>query len=48
MAFEKQIEGISGYDEIGTYLIYLFFFVIGVPASIPMIITNAPLLFVLH
>ena len=27
-------------------LIYLFFFVIGVPASIPMIITNAPLLFV--
>ena len=46
MAFEKQIEGISGYNEIGTYLIYLFFFVIGVPASIPMIITNAPLLFV--
>ena len=45
MAFEKQIEGISGYNEIGTYLIYLFFFVIGVPASIPMIITNAPLLF---
>ena len=26
MAFEKQIEGISGYNEIGTYLIYLFFF----------------------
>lgn len=46
MSFEKQIEGISGYNEIGTYLIYLFFFVIGVPASIPMIITNAPLLFV--
>ena len=46
MAFEKQIEGISGYNEIGTYLIYLFFFVIGAPASIPMIITNAPLLFV--
>lgn len=46
MAFEKQIEGISGYNEIGTYLIYLFFFVIGVPASIPRIITNAPLLFV--
>ena len=46
MAFEKQIEGISGYNEIGTYLIYLFFFVIGVPASIPMIIANAPLLFV--
>lgn len=46
MIFEKQIENISGYNEIGTYLIYLFFFVIGVPASIPMIIANAPLLFV--
>jgi len=46
MIFEKQIEKISGYTEIGTYLIYLFFFVIGVPASIPMIIVNAPLLFI--
>ncbi|MGM9933650.1 DUF819 domain-containing protein [uncultured Clostridium sp.] len=46
MIFEKQIEKLSGYNELGTYLIYLFFFVIGVPASIPMIIKNAPLLFV--
>lgn len=46
MIFEKQIESLSGYNELGTYLIYLFFFVIGVPASIPMIIVNAPLLFV--
>lgn len=46
MVLEKQIQSISGYNELGTYLIYLFFFVIGVPASIPMIITNAPLLFV--
>ncbi|MDD6793994.1 MAG: DUF819 family protein [Clostridiaceae bacterium] len=44
--FEKQIEELSGYTELGTYLIYLFFFVIGVPASIAMIIENAPLLFV--
>lgn len=44
--FEKQIENLAGYNEIGTYLIYLFFFVIGVPASIKMIIVNAPLLFV--
>ncbi len=42
----KQIENMSGTQEIGTYLIYLFFFVIGVPASIMQIITNAPLLFV--
>ena len=46
LIFEKQIEELSGYSELGTYLIYLFFFVIGVPASIPMIIKNAPLLFV--
>lgn len=46
MIFEKQIEKLSGYNELGTYLIYLFFFAIGVPASIPMIIVNAPLLFV--
>ena len=35
-----------GAQEIGTYLIYLFFFVIGVPASIYDIVRNAPLLFV--
>lgn len=45
MVFEKQVEELSGYTEIGTYLIYLFFFAIGVPASIRMIIENAPLLF---
>lgn len=37
---------IKGTQEIGTYLIYLFFFVIGVPASVPMIIKNSPLLLV--
>ena len=45
--FAKQISETSGTQEIGTYLIYLFFFVIGVPASIPQILTEAPLLFVL-
>lgn len=33
-----------GAQEIGTYLIYFFLFVIGVPASIPVIIQNSPLL----
>lgn len=37
---------IQGSQELGTYLIYLFFFVIGVPASVPMIIKNSPLLLV--
>lgn len=45
-AFSGPISNLSGCQEIGTFLIYLFFFVIGVPASIMMIITNAPLLFV--
>lgn len=37
---------IRGSNELGTFLIYLFFFVIGVPASVPMIIMNSPLLLV--
>lgn len=44
--FPKYFESINGSQEIGTLLIYLFFVVIGVPASIPMIIQNAPLLLV--
>lgn len=43
----KQVEKVSGAQEIGTYLIYLFFFVIGVPASIGALIQEAPLLLVL-
>lgn len=42
----KFFESINGAQEIGTFLIYLFFVVIGVPASIMMIIQNAPLLLV--
>ena len=43
---EKRVEKLSGSQEIGTYLIYLFLFVIGVPASIGKIITETPLLLV--
>lgn len=38
--FSKQLENINGADEIGTFLIYLFFVVLGVPASIPDILKN--------
>ena len=44
--FEKQTSAMNGAQEIGTFFIYMFFFVIGVPASIMEILTNAPLLFV--
>lgn len=37
---------IRGSQEIGTFLIYLFFMVIGVPASIGMIISKSPMLLV--
>ena len=42
--FEKQAANMRGAQEIGTWLIYLFFFVIGVPASIGVLITSAPIL----
>lgn len=38
--FSKQLENINGSEEIGTFLIYLFFVVLGVPASISEIIKN--------
>jgi uncharacterized membrane protein len=38
--FSKQLEGINGAEEIGTFLIYIFFVVLGVPASISEIIKN--------
>ena len=44
--FEKQASSMHGAQEIGTLFIYMFFFVIGVPASIMEILVNAPLLFV--
>ncbi len=46
LLFPKCTEKLNGSQELGTYCIYLFFVVIGVPASIPLIIDNAPLLFV--
>lgn len=42
----KHVAKTAGAQEIGTYLIYLFLFVIGVPASIKQILVNAPMLFV--
>lgn len=40
----KFFSSINGAQEIGTFLIYIFFVVIGGPASIPLIIQNAPLI----
>lgn len=46
LLFPKFFDSLSGSQEIGTYLIHIFFVVIGIPASIPLIIENAPLLLV--
>ncbi|MDF9866951.1 putative membrane protein [Bacilli bacterium PM5-3] len=44
--FNKFFDNLKGSQEIGTFGIYIFFVVIGIPASIPKIITNAPILLV--
>ena len=42
-----KVEALHGSQEVGTYLIYLFLFVIGVPANIYTVVTKSPLLLVL-
>lgn len=44
--FPKQMSSVKGAQEIGTFLIYIFFAVIGAPASVPMIIKESPLLLI--
>lgn len=44
---DKKVKELSGSQEIGTYLIYLFLFVIGVPANVYTVVTKSPLLLVL-
>lgn len=44
--FHKQLSKLNGSQEIGTFLIYLFFAVIGAPASLKMIFKESPLLLV--
>ncbi|MDJ1088126.1 DUF819 domain-containing protein [Macrococcoides caseolyticum] len=44
LSFPNFFKQLNGSNEFGTFLIYLFFFVLGIPASIPLIIQTAPLL----
>jgi uncharacterized membrane protein len=43
--FPRSLEAIRGADELGTYLLYVFFFVIGLPASLVAVFARVPLLF---
>ena len=42
--FPKFTEKITGSEELGTFLIYIFFVLIGIPASFKTVITESPLL----
>jgi uncharacterized membrane protein len=44
--FPKFFTNLKGSKEIGTFFIHIFFVVIGVPASLAMILRESPLLFV--
>lgn len=44
--FPKYFSSFNGANEIGTFLIYIFFVVIGIPASIQAIIEKSPLLLI--
>jgi uncharacterized membrane protein len=44
-SFPSFFRGMHGAKEIGTFMVYVFFVVIGVPASLPMILEKSPLLF---
>ena len=44
LLFPKFSEKITGSEEIGTFLIYIFFVLIGVPASFKTVIMKSPLL----
>ncbi|MDP4468813.1 DUF819 domain-containing protein [Staphylococcus hyicus] len=46
MRFEHFFENLNGTNEIGTFMIYIFFVVIGTPASFSVIFKTAPLLFI--
>lgn len=41
----RFVERIRGADELGMYLLYLFFFVIGLRADLVQVVTNVPILF---
>ncbi len=46
-AMPAKVKEMHGSQEIGTYFIYLFLFVIGVPANIYTVVTKSPLFLVL-
>lgn len=44
--FARQFERIRGSHELGSYLLYVFLFAIGLPADLIQVVKNVPLMFV--
>jgi uncharacterized membrane protein len=44
--FHKSMSAINGPEELGTFMLYLFLFCIGLPASLKQVLVQAPLFFV--
>lgn len=44
--FHRSLSRVNGPEELGGYLLYLFLFVIGLPADLKSVLFNVPLFFV--
>jgi uncharacterized membrane protein len=44
--FHKPMAAINGPEELGTFILYLFLFCIGLPANLTLVLVQAPLFFV--
>ena len=44
-ALHRHIEKIGGAEELGAYMLYTFFFVIGLPADLVTVVFNVPVMF---
>ena len=43
--FHRELDRINGSEEIGAYMLYMFFFLIGLPADLMTVLLNVPLMF---
>ncbi len=44
--FHRSLDRINGSEEFGAYMLYLFFFLIGLPADLMAVLQNMPVMFV--
>ncbi len=43
--WHRRLERLQGSEELGAYMLYIFFFVIGLPADLVTVVINVPLMF---